>query len=109
MDRIFFPPSHVAVTEDSPLVGMWSCVIRFEFIDVSDQPVAFILNVACRTTKFLELARLTLENDSRTIETLRSVNYLTTFRENLSVPSSGVKPSRRTSQDIGNKLPVHTE
>jgi len=88
---------------------MWSCVIGFEFIDVSDKPVAFILNVACSTRRFQELVRLTLENDSKTLKTLRSVDYLTTFRDNLSVPSSGVKRSRRTSQDIGNKLPVHTE
>jgi len=52
---------------------------------------------------------LTFENDSKSLETLRRLNYLTTFRDNLSVPSSGVKPSRRMSQDIGNKVPVHTE
>ena len=69
--RLFF---QIAVTEDSRLLGRWICVIGFEFTKVSDKPLAFILNVACRTGGLQELVLLALQNDNNMLETLRSVD-----------------------------------
>jgi len=53
--------------------------------------------VACGTRAFQEPDRFFLENDNNMLETLRGADYLATFRDNISVTSSVVKPSRWTS------------